>query len=74
MPAAQFRRPLRLEIFLTRPLGATLGDLLTKTPAKGGLDPGTIGSSLVPAYFLIVCILVTNRHRPDGTIWGGKRR
>lgn len=32
---------------LTRPFGATFGDLLTKSTAKGGLDLGTKGSSLV---------------------------
>lgn len=32
---------------LTRPLGATSGDLLTKPLAKGGLDLGTAGSSAV---------------------------
>ncbi|MES2237161.1 MAG: hypothetical protein V4500_05335 [Pseudomonadota bacterium] len=32
---------------LTRPFGATLGDLLTKPAIKGGLDFGTVGSSMV---------------------------
>ncbi|MEU8971023.1 hypothetical protein AB0D11_17350 [Streptomyces monashensis] len=32
---------------LTRPLGATAGDLLTKPVTKGGLDLGTAGSSAV---------------------------
>ncbi|MFE3760777.1 ATP-binding cassette domain-containing protein [Streptomyces sp. NPDC059104] len=32
---------------LTRPLGATAGDFLTKPLAKGGLDLGTVGSSAV---------------------------
>ncbi len=32
---------------LTRPLGATAGDFLTKPHAKGGLDLGTAGSSAV---------------------------
>ncbi len=32
---------------LTRPFGATFGDILTKPHAKGGLDLGTIGSSSV---------------------------
>ena len=63
-----------LAFILTRPLGATLGDLLTKTHQKGGLDLGTIGSSLVLACFLIGCILVTNRHRPDGAGRKGPRR
>jgi uncharacterized membrane-anchored protein len=37
---------------LTRPFGATFGDLLTKPVAKGGLNFGTIGSSLVLATLL----------------------
>ncbi|MER7004803.1 hypothetical protein ABT297_17400 [Dactylosporangium sp. NPDC000555] len=32
---------------LTRPLGATAGDFLTKPAAKGGLNLGTLGSSAV---------------------------
>ena len=32
---------------LTRPFGATFGDLLTKTPEKHGLGFGTTGSSLI---------------------------
>ncbi|GGM95727.1 COG4705 family protein [Streptomyces fuscichromogenes] len=32
---------------LTRPLGATAGDFLTKPVAKGGLNLGTVGSSAV---------------------------
>ncbi|WP_369391369.1 hypothetical protein AB5J72_29965 [Streptomyces sp. CG1] len=32
---------------LTRPLGATAGDFLTKPVAKGGLNLGTLGSSVV---------------------------
>lgn len=38
---------------LTRPLGATAGDLLTKPLAKGGLDLGTAGSSAVLLALLI---------------------
>jgi uncharacterized membrane-anchored protein len=38
---------------LTRPLGATAGDFLTKPIAKGGLDLGTAGSSAVLLAFLI---------------------
>jgi uncharacterized membrane-anchored protein len=41
---------------LTRPFGATLGDFLTKPHEKGGLDFGTIGSSLVLAGILLVLI------------------
>ncbi|MFG3117906.1 hypothetical protein ACGF4C_26390 [Streptomyces sp. NPDC048197] len=38
---------------LTRPLGATAGDFLTKPRAKGGLDLGTAGSSAVLLTILI---------------------
>ncbi|WP_405743766.1 hypothetical protein OG422_18500 [Streptomyces sp. NBC_01525] len=38
---------------LTRPLGATAGDFLTKPLAKGGLDLGTAGSSAVLLAALI---------------------
>ena len=41
---------------LTRPFGATFGDLLTKPLEKGGLNLGTIGSSTV--LFTILFILV----------------
>lgn len=41
---------------LTRPFGATLGDLMTKSHEKGGLDFGTIGSSAVLAGILLVMI------------------
>lgn len=46
---------------LTRPFGATAGDLLTKTHEKGGLGFGTVGSSLVLASILVVCILLASR-------------
>ncbi|WP_166363818.1 COG4705 family protein [Pseudomonas akapageensis] len=41
---------------LTRPFGATLGDFLTKPHEKGGLDFGTIGSSLVLGGVLLAMI------------------
>jgi uncharacterized membrane-anchored protein len=37
---------------LTRPFGATFGDLLTKSAEKGGLNLGTAGSSFVLAILL----------------------
>ena len=50
---------------LTRPFGATFGDLLTKTHDKGGLDLGTRGSSAVLATILIALIVWSLRKRPD---------
>jgi uncharacterized membrane-anchored protein len=46
---------------LTRPLGATLGDLLTKPHADGGLALSRIDSSLIIAAFIIGCILFTSQ-------------
>ncbi len=45
---------------LTRPFGATFGDLLTKTHEKGGLDLGTKGASLVLASILLILIIYTS--------------
>ena len=49
-----------LAFILTRPLGATLGDLLTKPFAHGGMNLGRISSSLVIAVFIVGCILFTS--------------
>lgn len=43
---------------LTRPFGATLGDVLTKSHDKGGLDFGTVGSSLVLLSLLVVLVVM----------------
>ena len=44
---------------LTRPLGATVGDLLTKPYDHGGLDLSRINSSGVLAVAMLGCILLT---------------
>jgi len=46
---------------LTRPFGATMGDLLTKPPVKGGLGFGTIGSSAVLLAVLAALIWWSTR-------------
>lgn len=43
---------------LTRPFGATLGDVLTKPYSKGGLDFGTVGSSAVLLGILASMVVV----------------
>lgn len=49
---------------LTRPFGATFGDLLTKPFEKGGLGFGTVGSSLVLFGILVSLIFWTlKRHK-----------
>ncbi|MGC2172387.1 MAG: hypothetical protein WA555_17675 [Candidatus Sulfotelmatobacter sp.] len=47
---------------LTRPLGATLGDTLTKPVANGGLNLSRITSSLAIALFMVLCILFTSQN------------
>jgi uncharacterized membrane-anchored protein len=51
-----------LAFVLTRPLGATLGDLLTKPHSQGGFDLGTVASSIVLAASVIVLIFLTPRY------------
>ena len=46
---------------LTRPLGATLGDVLTKSHAEGGLGQGRILSSLIIGGLMIVAIVLASR-------------
>lgn len=48
-----------LAFVLTRPFGATFGDLLTKPLEKGGLGFGTIGSSAILAILLVVFVTYT---------------
>jgi uncharacterized membrane-anchored protein len=56
-----------LAFVLTRPFGATAGDLLTKTHAKGGLGFGTIGSSAVLMAVLVVLVALAMRQRTPVT-------
>jgi uncharacterized membrane-anchored protein len=49
---------------LTRPFGATFGDLLTKPVEKGGLNFGTIGSSAI--LFVILAVMVFWSVRKNG--------
>ena len=48
---------------LTRPFGATFGDLLTKPVEKGGMNLGTVGASAVLATILAASIAWTSRMR-----------
>lgn len=63
--AACFTRLNRVLLFwlafvLTRPFGATFGDLLTKPAAQGGLDYGTVGSSAILASLLVILVAYTS--------------
>lgn len=48
---------------LTRPFGATFGDLLTKPLASGGLGFGTIGSSAILLVILIALVVHAQRRQ-----------
>lgn len=50
---------------LTRPLGATLGDTLTKPLDEGGLDLSRITSSLAIAGVMVVMIFLTYRRSKE---------
>jgi uncharacterized membrane-anchored protein len=59
--ATFFTRLSRVLLFwiafvLTRPFGATVGDVLTKSKQKGGLNFGTIGSSVILAGILLAFV------------------
>ena len=47
-----------MAFILTRPLGATVGDFLTKPHAEGGLALSRFASTGVLAVFIIACILL----------------
>jgi uncharacterized membrane-anchored protein len=60
--ATLFTRLSRVLLFwiafvLTRPFGATVGDVLTKPTAKGGLALGTAGSSAILAALLLMFVV-----------------
>jgi uncharacterized membrane-anchored protein len=52
---------------LTRPLGATLGDTLTKPHAEGGLALGRITSSAAIAVVMIILIAITSSREKTQT-------
>ena len=52
-----------LAFILTRPFGATFGDLLTKSHEKGGLDLGTGYSSVILLVILVIAIQISYRDK-----------
>lgn len=60
--ATFFTRISRVVVFwvafvLTRPFGATVGDVLTKSKEKGGLDFGTVGASVILGTILLALVV-----------------
>jgi uncharacterized membrane-anchored protein len=50
---------------LTRPLGATLGDLLDKPVSQGGLEVSRLYASLILVAFMVLCVVFIPQ-RPAG--------
>lgn len=50
-----------IAFIFTRPFGATFGDFLTKPLAKGGLELGTLESSLISISLMSVLIFIAHR-------------
>ncbi len=51
----------------TRPFGATFGDFLTKPLNKGGIELGTLNSSLVSVSLMIIILTITYKKRKMGS-------
>jgi uncharacterized membrane-anchored protein len=67
--AYRFTSASRITLFwiafvLTRPFGATFGDLLTKPVEKGGMNLGTVGASAVLTAILVASIMYTQAPAP----------
>jgi uncharacterized membrane-anchored protein len=54
-----------LAFILTRPLGATLGDTLTKPVSDGGLNLSRIASSAAIAAVMVLCVLLTQQRAAE---------
>lgn len=50
-----------IAFIFTRPFGATFGDLLTKPLDKGGLNLGTLPSTLVSLFIIAILIVISHR-------------
>jgi uncharacterized membrane-anchored protein len=57
-----------LAFIFTRPFGATFGDLLTKPPAKGGLDLGTYNAAGVCLLLMVGLIWWSMRWRREAGV------
>ena len=56
---------------LTRPFGATFGDFLTKPIAKGGLNLGTVGSSIFIS--IILFFVISKETKLEKERWAGRK-
>ncbi|MDH6252359.1 putative membrane-anchored protein [Chryseobacterium sp. H1D6B] len=54
-----------IAFIFTRPFGATFGDFLTKSIAKGGLNLGTLNASLVSLVLIVIMIIISYRNQNE---------
>jgi uncharacterized membrane-anchored protein len=52
-----------IAFIFTRPFGATFGDFLTKPLSKGGLELGTLNSSLVSIVIMTILIILSHKQQ-----------
>jgi len=52
----------------TRPFGATFGDFLTKPIEKGGLQLGTLNSSIISFGVMTILLFVAHRQQRNNKI------
>ena len=57
-----------IAFIFTRPFGATFGDFLTKPISKGGLDLGTLASSLVSIAIMIILTFIAHKQHHKKTV------
>ena len=50
-----------IAFIFTRPFGATFGDFLTKPISKGGLDLGTLNSTIVSIFLITILIVISHK-------------
>ncbi|MFZ2283459.1 MAG: hypothetical protein WAV86_06255 [Lutibacter sp.] len=50
-----------IAFIFTRPFGATFGDFLTKPISKGGLDLGTLNSTIVSIVLITILIVISHK-------------
>jgi uncharacterized membrane-anchored protein len=53
---------------LTRPLGASIGDLLSQAPADGGLGLGTVGTSMLFLSAILILVVYLSMTKKDQTL------
>ena len=57
-----------IAFIFTRPFGATFGDFLTKPLSKGGMDLGTLPSSLISIAIMALLIFISHRQHTNSSI------